>query len=72
MDEAEHLTPREEESAFRLWKRPQFIHPDPLDDTALYLTGRYYGKGAVYKFRKGSGAMWLTIFDNVTNINAYA
>ena len=67
------LAPRtDKEAQRRNMKRPQFLHPDPLDDSALYLTGRYLGKGAVYKFNKDSTPMWLTLFDNVTNINAYA
>ena len=44
-----------------------------MDQQQLYLIGRYLGKDAVYKFAKeGLSAVWLTTFDNITNINAYA
>ena len=31
-------------------KDPQFLHTDPKDDQSIYMSGRYFGRGAVMKF----------------------
>jgi len=54
-------------------KDPTFLHPDPRDDSVLYLTGRYYGHGSIMRFQKRNAKLrWWAKFETLSNIRAYA
>lgn len=50
---------------------PAFITTNPLDDSVLYLSGRYQGKSSVMKFKKSNGLIhWQVKFERITSIRA--
>ena len=50
-------------------KEPSFITPDPKQQSALYLIGRYRGKGSVLRFNKRDGSIrWHAQFEQMSSI----
>lgn len=63
------------ESADDLVRRvdPLAIYPDPTDSSALYLTGRLYGRASIMRFYKESARLdWYLKFTQLTYIRAWA
>jgi hypothetical protein len=49
------------------------IYPDPVEPSALYLTGRTYGRGSIMRFYKESARMdWYLKFEQLTTVRAWA
>lgn len=54
-------------------KDASFIHPDPRDNTALYMTGRIRGKGSVARFQKRDATIrWWAQFSELTKIYGFS
>ena len=54
-------------------KDPQFLHIDPKDDQSIYMTGRYFGRGAVMKFQKRNAKLkWMAYFGQMLNVRAWS
>lgn len=52
---------------------PALMHIDPTDNSVIYLSGRYQGKGSVMKFAKRTGKMqWWASLKNVTSVRSIA
>ena len=52
-------------------KEPTFIVPDPKQQSALYMIGRYRGKGSVIRFNKRDGSVrWHAQYEQVSRINS--
>ena len=54
-------------------KDPQFLHTDPKDDQSIYMSGRYFGRGAVMKFQKRNAKLkWFAYFGRMHNVRAWS
>lgn len=50
-------------------KEPNFITPDPKQQSALYMIGRYRGKGSVIRFNKRDGSIrWHAQYEKMSSI----